>query len=159
MKCGKTCILVAALLMVVLSSCSGHSSDGELEKRFAGNREKFDTLVRMFTSDRAGGYLTVAPQYAPKGENVSEDRLNEYSAIMKELGLVQIRSLNGNGIGLAASEIGFPIQTSSKGYLFSKEPPEPLVADLDRYEATQSRSQVFAYKRLGEDWYLYFMLL
>jgi hypothetical protein len=135
---------------------SPHQSDAALIETFRHHRAQFERLRQMLGEDR--GLLAVDDRRTwpedPVTVGVPASRIDQYRALMGELGLFRIAiSEDRQTIDLIASSRGFVTHGSHKGYLYSTAPQQYVVADLDAL----SRVGFWGGLRHVEDgWYLLF---
>ena len=88
---------------------------------------------------------------------ISEERLNEYRRLFKELKMDAGVHRDRNGaVRLVASSAGVFISNSEKSYVYSNTELSPLVDSLDRVAQNDHGDQSPVYKKLYGNWYLYY---
>jgi hypothetical protein len=135
---------------------SRHQSDAELIETFRRHRAQFERLRQMLGEDR--GLLAVDDRRTwpedPVAVGVPASRIDQYRALMGELGLLRIAiSEDRQTIDLVASSRGFVTHGSHKGYLYSTALQQGVVADLDALPHVGSWSGL---RHLDGGWYLLF---
>jgi hypothetical protein len=171
--------VVAPLLLIVLSLVTAtrfatlgnkgrsHPPDEILLENFRRHEADFNRLVSMSEVDSK--VIRIADDFTwldtnanwprPDSEiGFSRERWGEYRRIFSTLGLSQglLRPLDTDTIYLIASSNGNLTSGSSKGYAYSIKPLSPLSDSLD-HVAPELRNQQTLYKKLGANWYLFYM--
>jgi hypothetical protein len=170
-KAARCAALVAALgLSCELAGCGPllMPSDARLESNFHRRKSEFETLVRMAREDTqlhavsAVRTLHVDDAGHPlNGVGTSPERWNEYRRLFKEVG---VPAFNRNSdypgaIFLPADASGIVSAEVIKGYVYSQEPLSPLVKTLDHGippELSTWRRATIAFKKVDQNWYLYY---
>jgi hypothetical protein len=143
------------------------ASDESLISHFERHRPAFETLVQMVHDD--SNLLSVGNDYvsikgnpawrSDREEGFSTRRWNEYKALFAQLGLHRVSVDSGIVYLVAGSVASTEIDgftdgvVISKDYAYSENPPLPLVESLDD---TNFDTTKHLYKRIDENWYLYF---
>ena len=140
--------------LVLLLGC-GHPSDADLIERFRDKRSEFESLVRMARED-AETVGTITPRYLSPSGALSNDRWAEYRSLFEELDLEGGLNTGTSTVEIFASVRGFAFGGSDKGYLYSDRPPGKLYDSLDDMPG-HTESLVPSYRRIDENWYLYYM--
>ena len=154
-------ILFSLIVLGILTSCSSskHPSDQVLIENWRTHKNDFENLLQMFLTDKKLG--RVAPGFTrpenPSEIGVNAARLSEYRNYFTKLDLTA--GIEGydekNIIWFHASTQGLAVTGSGKGYAYTKNKPELLVDDLDKYWSKDGRSFT-AFKPIEGNWYLYF---
>lgn len=162
-----------AASFLALGCGSGHPCDVVLVERFESHRAELGELVRMFQADeglkRVGDGFTRPED--PSLAGVSADRIAEYRRLCAAVGARdgiegyapadEVHSGEGSvggrevkdPIWIHVSSLGLAISGSGKGYIYSRRPQFPVVADLDTLSPTSSGTWL---RHLEGDWYLYY---
>lgn len=131
--CRAVCLLVA-LLAVMLSQGCTVISDSQLKDNFERNRTEFVRLAGMIGDDHS--LQSVGFNAArPSGSDISQQRWDEYQALLQHLDLkcgVSHRSDFRGATFFCAECQGSAISRDCKGYVYSTAPLQPTDADLDR---------------------------
>ena len=177
MRIGKLFLVAAfALTGCLIDEKPGrHPTDAELLKRFRDHRAELEQLIRMFESDkglgRVGSNFTRPENPAEVG--ISTERIEEYHRLCSAVGAANCiegydaayyRLVGSPEWGLPAGEeknpiwihvsaIGLSISGSSKGFLYSRNPPFEEVPDLDRWMPESSGTRI---RHIEGPWYLYY---
>ncbi len=132
---------------------NGHYTDRFLISNLIKNREKFETLIRMFQEDKSPT-LIHSSWMMPEGA-ISNSRWAEYKKIFEELKIDVGMSSRGPGeIKIVVNARGFVIAGSSKGYFYKPKTPTPLFKSLDE-TPPELMSLEEGFLKIGENWYLY----
>jgi hypothetical protein len=171
MKSKLLIVLFLIFAFVGLTFCyfllSSHPSDKTMETFFSKNEKDFEKLRLMFDEDSNCATISYNENLPmidySKAEpravcRISEERQNEYRGLFKKLGIYTLISREFNrpdlmtfttsfesGEKLANGETGF----TEKGYIYSPRELSPLANSLDNSNET-------AYKKIKENWYLYY---
>jgi len=142
------------------------SSDESLVLRFDQHQTQFNELIEMAKIDSR--VVRIADAFTWLDNDVSwprpdsqigfsSDRWNQYRRIFDALGLKHglARTLDTGTVYLIVSTEGNVTSGSSKGYAYSDKSLSPLSESLDRIPPElRNRTQVF--RKLKENWYLYY---
>ncbi len=161
-----TILVISTASGCFLQSASSHPADADLEKRFHENRKDFDELIEMSKSDSKVVRISLDFTWLdnsvawprPKSElGFSEERWNQYRSVFKKLGLNEgiARPLDTDTTYLIGSTEGLVTGGSSKGYAYSAKELPTVSGSLDDYERSSPKTRP-AYKRIEENWYLYY---
>lgn len=141
-----TTLVICSLLL----GCAPHPPDESLRVRFFQHEASFEKLVR------------IAPNFTwPENTEVplSCQRWDEYRVLFRELGIeFGISRRDDVGVMLIVNSVGMISRGTSKGYAYSTEQLDPIVASLDE-KGTQPcgrRKDCIAFKRLKNNWYLFY---
>lgn len=141
-------------------------ADAAMEVNFRQHREQFEQLVRMFNKDTMMSGIShefTSPSFTnPYTDTPSamelgftESRWNQYRSLFQQLELKHgIGRYPDGTILLRYWSYGISITGEWKGYVYSKEPLEPLLDSLDDVDVSDRLG--VRYKELGENWYLYY---
>jgi len=166
-------LMLAAGGILSFGAACGHTSDRSLASNFYRNQASFSRLLQMAATEKSVVRIDprftccppvyadpLVPQQGPPNEGrLSGPRWEEYRALFRELGLKDgISKLGGGRVAFLASSVGIVNRGSSKGYLYSKAPPAPLIESLDDRSPGPCSVQrdCDVYKRLTGNWYLFF---
>lgn len=169
---------IAVILLVIFSigisiklttprnAASVLPNDKTLEENFRRHESEFNELIKMSKIDSR--VIRIADDFTwldtnanwprPEGEiGFSKERWNEYRNAFRVLGLRQglMRPTDTETIFLIASGTGTVSSGSSKGYAYSSKPLSPLSDSLENI-SRELLSQHTVYKKLEDDWYLFF---
>jgi hypothetical protein len=154
---------ICSFLLLVLSGCFSPSkphADEILVENFTNHRDKFVTLVNMVVNDK--DLESVTTKYVlPENTTISEQRLQEYRRLLKELDLCSIE-VHQEAVFLTAYIGGsFPDDGVYKGYVYFPDgiPGElkaSVIDNLDGLEWNANHVTKF-YKKIDEKWYLWFL--
>ncbi len=153
-----TSVLFVVAFLLILISCSA-PSDEEMINDFKKNKIEFEKLLIMLKNDQQLWVVTrtwVRPEkYYDYG--IRHDRIEEYRAIMKNIGLY--------GVGVNAerksfyfdkwSSGGISIRASSKGYFYTEEIEPRLTTNLDTYLSETDKRHYFIARKIDKNWYIY----
>jgi len=147
------------IFCVLFTACIfNYPSDGILEQRFHSNKAEFDKLITMLKEDR--DIVTLGFNYVfykdESSRELSEERLNEYRKLFKELNLNSgIYRDNESSVRLIIFEKGW-LTNSEKSYLYSSIKPSEIVNSLDEIIKNDAGNHRAAYKKIQDNWYLYY---
>ena len=145
------------------------AADKKLTADFNKHRNNFEKLVKIANED--ANVMSVSKNYVllndykrwqnDQQEDFSFKRWSEYKEIFKLLGSPYIHSISKDGdvIKISSASIGvsriddYESIVISKGYVYSLKEPSPLVDSLDGMGFETNGT---FYKRIDENWYLYF---
>lgn len=157
---------VCAICFIVLS-CTWmggdipHKSDEELIANFQTHRSEFNQLLQMISEDK--GLLRVDYNWTspekPQSVGVSQERIDKYRNLFNVAGIPRgFYAFHDKEFYMfLASTQGLGVSGSGKGYVYSKNPLTPLVEDLDKYRQLKDKPHGYrAYRRIEENWYLFF---
>jgi hypothetical protein len=147
-------------------------SDAELIKNFQNNEADFERLNQMAKED--SDFVRIADNFnwtkdsaaypRPKSEkDLSEERWNEYRSLFKKLNLkMGISNSQPKEVWLLASTKGMVTGGSEKGYMYLMEEPSPIIDSLDNpnfnLPELQGRKAKILYRKLKNNWYLYYLV-
>lgn len=152
----------AMLASVFVAGCglSGHPSDEVLAQRLKSNEAKFNRLAAMLFEDSDIVRLCDDCVFLSEGASrqIPDERLREYRHLFKELGIEAGFHRDGaNAVRLIAwSRGGAFLPGSEKSYVYSKVEPSPLVDSLDKVISRDRGDQSPIFRKLGDNWYLYY---
>lgn len=152
--------LFLALTMVAGCGFSRHPSDEILAQRLKSNEAAFNRLAVMLFEDSDIVRLCDDCVFLSEGSNrhIPDERLREYRRLFKELGIEA--GFHRDGVHavrlIASSKGGVFLPGSEKSYVYSKIEPSPLVDSLDKVIARDRGDQAPIFRKLGDDWYLYY---
>jgi hypothetical protein len=133
------------------STFHAHPTTAALISNFRAHQAEFNQLHLMFQADASVGRIT--PDYTD--QPLSGQRLSEYRHLFRRLGLQS--GIEGYGakdvIWFHSSASGLATSGSSKGYVYSIQPPTPLVDDLDRASSEDGEE---IYQHIEGYWYIYY---
>ena len=147
-----------------------HSSDAALISNFQNHEKDFDRLIQMAKEDPhvvriANDFTWLDSDYHwPRPDSqigFSKERWDEYRAMFAKLGLGAGLAWSREGaIFLTASAKGLTISGSEKGYVYSLKPLSPTFDSLDNMHDEIRNGKVKpglpVYRKIKEDWYLYY---
>jgi len=145
------------LILFFLSCNTKTPPDEELIKNFYNKKKILDRLVFLFEQEK--NIRKIDLDFVSPSGTLEKKKLNFYHNLLKQANIQQI-----NGFG-DKSEINFIYYTSglsisgtSKGYTYSKLPPDLIVNNLDEYYIYQRKKNTFlsyfAYRHITDKWYL-----
>jgi len=136
-----------------------------MQKHFIDNKEIFDRLIQMVNEDKTVNSIT--KQFILPADSLKQERKVEYLGLMSKAGIQDIfvnsRS-NTSKTAIIKGESGdvgpvsFGIFNSfeiRKGYTYSTQTLVPIYDSLDKRPASL-KAYEFGYKRISNDWYLYY---
>ena len=143
------------MLFSVETGC-GHPSNEALARRFYAHEAEFEALVEMARQDQ--GMIRIAPGFTvPRdAQAFSEQRWDDYRSRFERLGIQDGITVSDGSVRFFASDIGAFLRGTSKGYIYSQQPLEPCVPDLDKYRPQDRHHHWTVFRRLKPNWYLYF---
>lgn len=161
--------------------CERLVTDAEMEKTFSDKREVFEKLLQMFDKDREVTAITSTitypiteavnnPVLVEKPVSFSKDRWNSYRELFRELklkkGLLREDKKETEEIFLRTDYKDYGIGSADKGYIYTNNKVMPLVDSIDSIlellrndddKAKEFFSKEHAYyKKIADNWYLYF---
>jgi len=164
-------ILIAVVLLTLQAGCfeRSHPSDAELERVFRDHQSDFELLLGMSKVDSK--VMRISPDFTwlvddsswprPKDRlGFSEGRWNEYRQLFQKLklqnGLLSYQT-QGTTYFLASSQ-GLVTGGSGKGYVYSEKALMPLSESLDNVstELLSKSANHTVYKKIGDNWYLFY---
>jgi hypothetical protein len=159
-------LAVSTQLTTPSNTGSAHLSDKDLQEIFRLHKTEFDGLIKMSNVDskviRIANDFTWLDTNAnwprPDSEiGFSKARWEEYRKAFKKLGLKHglLRPMDSETIFLIASSTGAVTSGSSKGYAYSMKELSPIVESLESI-SPELRTQRTVFKKLENDWYLFF---
>ena len=131
--------LAATLAMTAAVACGSRSlpTDDELIAKFRSNEKEFRSVVSAMSGQ--GGRML---------KTETRDRI-------KALG-VNLAAIDGATdpprVVFSAASTGWAMQGSSKGFLYSTQPPAPILPSLDGAKLAARSS---GFRAIAPDWYLY----
>lgn len=150
---------VLCAFAVFLAGCGrvSHPSDDALIQRFNDQRKQFEELVQMIQQDR---FLTRVSMDFTRPDDagavgVTPERLQKYRDLLRtiQVPLGIAKSQQGTQVRFIVSGSGLGVSGSGKGYLYSTNPPAPLLDNLDTYVPADNISP--AYRLVVDNWYLW----
>jgi hypothetical protein len=161
------------VLSALLLAACGVRKDAALLEDFKGYRQPLDQLVTKFREDPGLAKVTMITTLPedPTLVDVTFDRLDEYRALCKQVEAEGcIEGYDAAYELLSADEaVDFDEEKTviwihpkehpegftgrAKGYLYSENPPFPVVPDLDEVRPSRSGTWV---RHIEGPWYLYF---
>lgn len=166
----KYSILLVILIAGLLTSCSvqavtnrfaaKHPTDQAMLKNWRAHKNEFEHLRQMYSADKQLASVTATSAYPfhDAGEiGINANRLAEYRDYFQKLRLTNgIYGDDGKErVWFRASDQGFAMTATIKGYVFTKLKPEVLVEGLDNFRFKEGQGTQ-AYRHIEGDWYLYF---
>jgi hypothetical protein len=154
------CIAVILTLALLGLACDGsHQSDQAMENHLLSRGAEFNRLISMFGEDghvNSIGFSYVFMENDTAGKP-DESRLKEYRELFKKLGLTRIGRSRG-GIDLSASTKDVLIARSHKNFYYTSYEPLPLVESVDQISQAggDRRDQAPVFKKIKDNWYLYY---
>jgi len=152
-------LAVAAVCAISTICCAPlHPSDQSLEQNLRNHRAEFETLVRMLDEDAEVVRIVDNRVYFREGYNrqFPQERLKEYHHLFKKLGIAAGIHRNGDTVRLIASNKGLFVPSSEKSYVYIRRTPSPLVESLDRVINSDQGDQTPVYKKVFDNWYIYY---
>ena len=166
------CIIFCVLICLLLGcdTRNEHPKDNELMQNFQSHKDEFNQLLHMFQQDKSLGRVGIdftrptsffekcggQSGWDGKVIEINEDRLLEYRKMFSNLNLD--RGIEGycqkDQIFFYASSMGLGISGSSKGYVYSKKDPSPIIDDLDKF-AADAKTEFIVFRKIEGNWYLY----
>ena len=151
--------LVASSLMILACNLASHPSDEVLEQRLRSHQEDFNKLVVMLQED--SDIVRLDHQYVFLNQNsdrtVPKERLETYRNLFSKLGLEGgIHRDKPEVIRFIASSKGMLVPNSEKSYVYSGIELAPLVSSLDAVIQYKRGDQRPVYKKLVNNWYLFY---
>lgn len=161
------------LLVAECVGCGSRSrpSDAILIRQLQEHLRALETLARELQADReiAVVYPTSIIRHAAPEIWVSSDKLpqslrqrwSRYAALMRDAGIgVRAACLKEGcfAVEFVVFAEGYLDSGSSKGFLYSKTAPAPLVESLDHPEwpsASRDRRHYTGYRHVRDSWYLW----
>ena len=154
-------ITLVCLLAWIAAGCAPEPKDKDLIKNFQDHREEFEALRAMIIHDK--GLRRVDDNWTdpadPMSVGVTPERIAEYRAIFRKLGIPRGFSSEPRSIDLLVHTEGISIAGSSKGYAWRRLPPAETEPSLDKPQkkgSEEAESHPVGYRRIEGDWYLYF---
>lgn len=170
--------IIAVLLLVAFSigisikltaprnNAADLPSDQVLEENFRRHESEFNKLIKMSKLDPR--VIRIADDFTWLDNNASwprpaseigfsQERWNEYRNAFRVLNLKGglMKPMDTDTLFLIASGTGSVPSGSSKGYAYSSKPLSPLSGSLENI-SPELLSQHTVYKKLSEEWYLFF---
>jgi hypothetical protein len=163
--------------MITLTGCDPFNSnrkppaDAKLTHIYLKNEDSFNKLVEMSNADSnvvriASDFTRLRTNWAwPRPESelgFTNKRSSEYrsllGALRLESGISRETSSNQIIILFISSSKGMTFCGSSKGFAYSADPLSPIFESLDQEESLnpQNHKRGIAFRRIKENWYLYF---
>lgn len=147
------------LIWTMTTACSSgaYLSDHEMEENLNSHRAEFNCLIEMFKQD--SHLLSVDREFAYVSYDTKitlpSQRMDRYRKLFSKLGLIEARRIIGaKDISLKAwHKTGFMMGSTSKYYVYSETTPSLLIDSLDNLNQSGGHD-VFAYKRVTDNWYL-----
>lgn len=175
-------IYITLLLTFLLFGCNSRfnqasfylPADEEMKNKFLKNEVEFNKLVGMFSEE--GPSVTFISKEKNKPwfqKNIADERWNEYQRLFDQIRVPYgIRGFetfdNQKPItffisceDLSAQEFKHQYDeffTGDKGYAYSKEELQPLVNSLDTISDKQLEKSRYFFKKIKDDWYLYYSI-
>jgi hypothetical protein len=163
--------VLGSVVLLILVGC-GHPSDSALLSEFEANRRDLESLVLMFQHDKGLGRVGdgfTRPE-DPSIVGVNSARVAEYRRLCRAVGApnciegydAAYEGLYGSPrdfgekkdpIWIHVSATGLSVSGSGKGFLYSADPPFPVVADLDGIRPSKSGTWL---RHIEGPWYLYY---
>ena len=141
-------------------------SDQVLEENFRRRESEFNELIKMWKIDSR--VIRIADDFTWLDNNAnwprpdseigfSQERWNEYRKAFRALSLKRglMKPMDSDTVFLIASGTGSVASGSSKGYAYSSKPLSPLSGSLENM-SPELLSHHTVYKKLSDDWYLFF---
>lgn len=157
-KTGFVSFIIFALMFVEGCGLFSHPSDQSLEQRLKSHEAEFNQLVVMLFEDSDIVRLSNENVFLSEGNrHISNERLREYRRLFKELDLEKGIYRDGvNTVRLIASSKGLFLAYSEKSYVYSKSELTPVVDSLDEVISRDRGDQSTVYRKLKDNWYLYY---
>ena len=170
-------LLASLVLSLVLTGC-GVSSDSILERLFRDHEKEFEELRSL--SMRTSAIEMVSAKEVRTTERLmklngrqpnevvgegqsklSESEWRKFMKLMDDLSIDTVFiDVPGNGVDFRINGRSLFNGDSEKGISYSESPPTPLVKSLDGYEAPPNQQDRYGgftgSKALKGNWYLYF---
>jgi len=150
-------VMAIAFLLCSISCSTSHPTDYTLEQNLRLHQADFDKLVSMLNEDK--DILRISDENVFFNEHskhaLPQERLNEYRHFFKKLELEGgVHREGNNTLIFIASNRGLLIPNSGKTYVYTLQPPSPIVDSLDDIIKSKTGDQTPIYKRLYGHWYL-----
>jgi hypothetical protein len=136
-----------------------------MQKHFIDNKEIFDKLIQMLQEDKSVNWIS--EQFILPEASLKPELKGQYLSLMSRAGVqyISIKSrTNVSGTSMIKGEknevgpISFGTFDSSgvlKGYTYSTQTLSPTYDSLDE-RPVSLKVYEFGYKRISNDWYLYY---
>ena len=150
--------LVSVVSLALGFSACGSKSERSLRQQFQANRATIDQLLDMQLQDK--GVVRIAPTFTrlendwswPRSDlGFTQERWNSYQLLFKRAGVTDGLQKDGKFIWYFVSSSGLAIAGTSRGFVFTKEPPQPIVTKLENCPKVDG----VCYVALEKDWYLF----
>ena len=160
----RTRVLMIAVVALAFAStgCSlfgSHPSDAFMIDNFSKHRALFERLVAMSNIDKEIVRLTPDFTYPEKSPGLTADRWQEYRELFRLIGsrngIARYEAELPGAVFVLYSDKGLVVGGSSKGYVYSVAPLEPLLETLDEPPA-DLQSNVKAYRSIEDGWYIFY---
>jgi hypothetical protein len=160
MKFYRSTDLIVVILLALSCSACCPISQRKLEADFPARRNDLEKLAEMARED---AHLTrVAEDFTwlednmawPRPENswgLTRQRWDRYRDLFRSAEVPDGFFKRGDGIYFVDTTCGLSISGSASGYVYSENPPGPIV---ETFDGIQTDSTLFI--RLTEDWYLFY---
>ena len=144
-------------LALLLCGC-GLKSENALRQQFAENKAAIGEILDMQRHDPK--VIRIAPTFTrlesdwswPRSNiGFSQDRWNAYRALFQEAGITDGIQKDGNELFYFVSSEGLAIGGSSRGFVYTEDPPPHTV---ERFDAC-SPSEDVCYIPMEKNWYLF----
>ena len=157
-KIGFISFIIFTVIFVEGCGFFSHPSDQILEQRLRSHESEFNRLVVMLFEDSDIVRLSNENVFLSEGNrHISDERLREYRHLFDELNLEKGIHRDGvNIVRLIASSKGLFLAYSEKSYVYSKSELNPIVNSLDEIISRDRGDQSTVYRKLKDNWYLYY---
>ena len=159
-KIGLAFFAILALMFGAGCGLFSHPSDEVLAQRLKAHEAEFNRLATMLFEDSDIVRLSDTYVFLSEGSDrlIPAERLREYRRLFKELGLESgmHRDRTYSVRLIASSRGGVFLPGSEKSYVYSKVEPSPLVDSLDIVMARNRGDQAPIFRKLSDNWYLYY---
>ena len=148
-----------------------HHTDAELEKIFHANESDFRLLIEMSNMDSqivritqtfTGLKTNSAWPRSPTLLGFSDDRWNEYRKLFDKIGSKHGIDRNDTSIFVIMTSADIGTGGSDKGYVFTMSQPYPMIplrSSIDSIPIKMtSYVPVIVYKKLNDNWYLFYRM-
>jgi hypothetical protein len=150
-------------------------SDAEMERNFLKNEVAFNRLVEMIgVEDSSVSFVSKQKKKSSwVDEKIADERWMEYQQLFEQTGarfgihrfdnfdgqkpitfFISSRDLSGQWNKNQYDEFF----TGDKGYAYSKDELKPQVDSLDYISDAQIKKNQFLFKKIKENWYIYYTL-
>lgn len=153
--------LVPVLIMALAVGCYrvDHPLDQVMEEKLKLQQADFDKLINMLKEDSDVVRLGSSFAFFDKSSNrsLSNERMDEYRRLFDKLNLQNgVHRDRKDAIRLIASFHDGLLMKSEKSYVYSTADPSPQVSSLDNVTKTDRGDHAPVFKKVSNNWYLYY---